>query len=195
MQIYKDYLLKLHNKYREDVASGVIKGLPEARQMPELIWHFKLALIAEYHVKRCLQELNYCVAVSKFTNPALNYGMNWLDIQAIPNYSRSTNSEKVTVQTEMWMHQVYKLALGQYEEGEVSEIRNILNDHNRYVGCAAAEDFDRKASRFVLVCYYNNQVDPASKLYTEGTFSEDDCAEGVSEDYAHLCKTLPDEFD
>ncbi|EDW19555.1 allergen Tab y 5.0101 [Drosophila mojavensis] len=195
MQIYRDYLLKLHNKYREEVASGDIKGLPAAMHMPELIWHFKLALIAEYHVKRCSQDLNYCLAVSTFTNPALNYGMNWLDIEPIPNYSRSTNSEKLTVQTEVWMHQVYKLALGQNEVGEVSQIKNILNDHNKYVGCAAAEDFNREASRFVLVCYYNSQIDPASDLYTAGTFSEDHCADGVSEDYPHLCKTLPDEFD
>lgn len=195
MQVYRDYLLKLHNKYREDVASGEIRGLAKASHMPELIWHFKLALIAEYHVKRCLQSLDYCMAVSTFATPALNYGMNWLDIKSLPKYVPSTNSEKLTVQTEQWMHQVYRLGLNIFDEEELNEIKNILNDNNSYVGCAAAEDLDREASRFVLICYYNNQREPSSPLYTAGTFSADKCVEGVSEDYPHLCKTLPDKFD
>ncbi|EDW70168.1 antigen 5 like allergen Cul n 1 isoform X1 [Drosophila virilis] len=191
MQIYKDYLVKLHNKYREDVASGALMGLAQASHMPELLWHSKLALIAEYHVKRCLQRLENCMAVTAFPNPAVNYGSSWLNIASLPSYTRSTNSEKLTSQTEQWLHQVYNLAQGDLGV-EVYEIKNILNDNNSYVGCAAAEDYDKAADRFVLICYYNHPHEEIRQIYKSGKFEVQQCPHGVSDSYPHLCKTITD---
>ncbi|EDV96949.1 GH14938 [Drosophila grimshawi] len=193
MQMYRNYLLKIHNKYREDVAAGTIIGLPMASHMPELKWHSKLALIAEYHVKRCLQSMfRYCMAVTNFPDPAVNYGSNLLDTQSLPSYTPSPNSEKLTAQVEQWTHQVYKLAQGHLFGNEVHEIRNILNDENQFVGCAAADYSDRAASRFVLICYYNNRIEAMAPIYKKGTFADKNCPHGISEDYPKLCKMLTD---
>lgn len=193
MQIYEDYLVKIHNKIRNDVASGSIPGLPKAQQMPEMLWHSKLALLAEYHVKRCLLNLsNYCVALTNFTEPAVNYGLNRLNIESIISYRSKINSNKITLQVDQWMNQVYKLAYGAEYMDEIYEIRNILNDRNSFLGCAAAEDYDRKSSRFVLICYYDEKHAWGTPIFQKGNFLSINCPRGRSDNYAHLCKPYKD---
>ncbi|XP_034481772.1 allergen Tab y 5.0101 [Drosophila innubila] len=193
MQIYEDYLVKIHNKYRNDVASGIIRGLPKAQQMPELLWHSKLALLAEYHVKRCLNMLtNYCVSLTNFTEPGVNYGLNWLNVESNSNYRPRINSNKITLQVDQWMHQVYSLANPTPYDEEVYEIRNILNDRNFFLGCAAAEDYDRRNSRFVLICYYGAKYEWGTPVYQKGTFLPINCPRNRSDNYAHLCKPYKD---
>ncbi|XP_060655784.1 uncharacterized protein LOC132791025 [Drosophila nasuta] len=193
MQVYEDYLVKIHNKYRDDVASGDIPGLAKATRMPEMLWHWKLALLAEYHVKRCLRNLSkYCVALTNFTTPAVSYGVSWLNVERMPDYNPKIYSEKITMQVDQWMVQVYKLAHF-YGYGEnLVEIGNILNERNFFLGCAAGEDYDRRNSRFVLICYYDEQYNSQNPLYKPGPFEASQCPRGRSDNYAHLCKPHKD---
>lgn len=193
MEIYKEYLIKMHNKYRNEVASGVIIGVSEAIHMPEMMWHSKLALLAEYHVKRCTESLKgYCTALPSFPNPAVNYGLNELDIRSQPDYRAKILSENILLQTEQWMHQVYKLDDSEHNYDKFPALINILNENNFYVGCAAAEYYDLNWSRFLLICYYDEILNGTQQIYETGPFDEDLCPLGVSEIYPYLCKPHKD---
>ncbi|KAL7733927.1 hypothetical protein ACLKA6_011631 [Drosophila palustris] len=193
MQVYEDYLVQIHNRFRENAASGSIPGLPKAQQMPELLWHSKLALMAEYHVKRCLLMLNnYCVALENFPEPGVNYALNWINLEPTISYRSKVNSNKITLQVDQWMLQAFRLAEAERTGDNVYEIRNILNDRNFYVGCAAAEDYDRRRSRFVLICYYDEKYNWRRPVYQKGTFQPTNCPRNRSDTYAHLCKPYKD---
>ncbi|XP_017843009.1 antigen 5 like allergen Cul n 1 [Drosophila busckii] len=191
MQNYQQYLLKIHNKYREQLAAGRVLGVLPARRMPELVWHSGLALLAEYHVKRCLQHLrNYCNALPGLpTPPAVNYGQSLLNLSDVDDYKPCPNSEQITMLAEQWLHRLHLLATA----ADIAELQNIVYDRNSHLGCAAAEDYDRNVSRFVLVCYLEHQYAGSLKrLYRTGNFSASNCALGRSQTYAHLCQTTAD---
>lgn len=197
----------MHNRYREEAASGLVDGVSGAVHLHEILWHSKLSLLAEYHVKRCLENLeNYCIALPDFPNPGVNYGFNQLDIRSMSDYHSTINSEKILVQTEQWMYQVYRLKeinrtshnntqryfkhTSDYDE--VYEIYNVLNENNFYVGCAAAEYFDRNWSQFILICYYDQPFNFSQPIYETGSFQAELCPHGPSNTYPHLCKAQKD---
>lgn len=206
MDIYKNYLTTMHNRYREEAASGRVEGVSGAVHLHEILWDSKLSLLAEYHVKRCLENLqDYCIALPDFPIPGVNYGFNLIDIRSISDYHSKINSEKIILQTEQWMYQVYSLNdsnrtadsnidvhkhTSDYDE--VYEIYNILNEKNFYVGCAAAEYFDRDWSQFVLICYYDAPFNFTQPIYETGSFQAEQCPHGPSNSYPHLCKAQTD---
>lgn len=207
MDIYKNYLTKMHNKYREEAASGMVEGVSGAVHLHELLWHSKLSLLAEYHVKRCLGNLmDYCIAMPGFPNPGMNYGFNQIDVRSMPDYYSKINSEKILLQTEQWMHQIYRLGdsnrtsvdnrlkyfkhISDYDD--VDEIYNILSEKNFYLGCAAAEYFDHNWSQFLLICYYDEPFNFTQPIYETGDFQAELCPHGPSNIYPHLCKAQRD---
>lgn len=193
MEIYKNYMVMMHNKYRNQVASGIIIGVSEAVRMPEMLWHSKLALLAEYHVKRCVDSLeDYCMALPGFPQPGVNYGLNELDIRAMPDYNVKTNSENILLQTEQWMHQVYRLDDSDHKFKELPALNNILNERNFYVGCAAAEYYNLSLSRFLLICYYDEAYNGTQQVYETGPFEPEQCPRGVSDRFPYLCKPHKD---
>ncbi|XP_022217675.2 venom allergen 3 homolog [Drosophila obscura] len=188
MEMYRSYLLAMHNMYRQRVASGEISGLPKAQHMPEMVWDIYLALVAEYHLKRCLRELHdLCVATDDFPDPIFNYGD---DLQPRPTHLLS-NMRQVTCLTERWLHEVY-LMKGIHAEAAPHAIRNIMNDRAAYMGCAAGQHYDNRNVRFVLICYYDLEPPRHQGLYATGDFNGKRCPSGSrSNRYANLCSTLP----
>ncbi|SPP76665.1 antigen 5 like allergen Cul n 1 [Drosophila guanche] len=187
MEMYRSYLLAMHNTYRQKVASGEISGLPKAQHMPELVWDIYLALVAEYHLKRCLRELNdVCVATDDFPEPAVNYGD---DLQSRALHLIS-NMRQVTFLTESWLHEVYQLQ-SIHTETAPRAIRHIINDRATHMGCAAGQNYDNRNVRFVLICYYDGDAPRKQNLYISGDFNESQCTAGRSQRYANLCGTLP----
>ncbi|XP_030372542.1 venom allergen 3 homolog [Scaptodrosophila lebanonensis] len=189
---FTEYLIKIHNKYRQNVAAGEIRQLPTAAHMPELVWDADLALVAEYHVKQCQTALtDYCVATNDFEAPKANVGAVFES--RIRGYS-STNTEYISIFAEQWLHQVYSITSGdihEYVRQEYSHIMTILNEKVSHFGCAAAQDFNLKHTRFLLICYYSSAPTLGTIVYTTGNFTPADCENGPSTDHPNLCKTLP----
>ncbi|XP_068149948.1 tabinhibitin 3 [Drosophila tropicalis] len=187
MQYFHEYLIRIQNRYRQDVASGAIQGLAPAQHMPELVWDSYLALLAEYHVKRCLKDLtNLCVATTDFDHPVLNYAVDWQPRQ----FKEISNVQLMTQLTERWLHQVFDIQTND-PDAAPAEIRNIINDYATYLGCAAGQDYDLRSSRFVLICYYSSGPEWGQELYRRGSFNVTHCSNGKSESYDNLCKTKP----
>ncbi|XP_020809084.1 uncharacterized protein LOC110184785 [Drosophila serrata] len=188
MQSFRRYLLTVHNKYRQDVASGRLKRLPSALKMPELVWDDYLALLAEYHLKRCQIELpsNSCVATDDFPNANFNYGE---DFFARPQRKQS-NVRHMTLLTEEWMDEVYDLETIDTDAAS-DNIANIIADRVTHMGCAAGQDYDLWNVHFALYCYYSSGPPLHDTLYEKGSFNVSLCAHGKSEEYENLCKTLP----
>ncbi|XP_017043634.1 scoloptoxin SSD552 [Drosophila ficusphila] len=187
MMLFRQYLLGLHNGYRQEVASNSFGDLPPAQKMPELVWDDYLEVIAEYHLKRCKEELpeNICLATDDFDNPQFNYVE---DFYARP-LVRQSNVREITILAEQWLDEIYDLDDIATDEAE-SEIRNIINDRGSYMGCAAGQDFDLWNTHFMLVCYYSDGPPLEGNLYEEGSFNASLCPHGKSDAYPDLCKTL-----
>ncbi|XP_017109001.2 venom allergen-1 [Drosophila bipectinata] len=185
---FRRYLLTMHNKYREDVASGSLEYLPPAQRMPELMWEPYLAVLAEYHLKTCLEDLpgQPCVATDDFPDPKSNYAA---DIYPRPQLPES-NVRQMTILTEEWMDEIYDLRDISCESAGYA-IRNIINDKAAYMGCAAGKDYDLRNIHFALVCYYSAGAPEGSSLYDAGKFNASSCPHGPSGAYPNLCQTLP----
>ncbi|XP_001353764.3 venom allergen 3 homolog [Drosophila pseudoobscura] len=187
MEMYRRYLVAMHNMYRQRVAGGEVSGLPRAQHMPEMVWDIYLALVAEYHLKSCLRELhNLCVATDDFSEPAFSYGE---DLQ--PRSERLTsNMRQMTFLTEQWLHEVYLLKSINTESAPKA-IRNIITDRAAYMGCAAGQSYDNRQVRFVLICYYDWGPPRHQNLYATGHFNERRCPGGRSSRHTNLCSTVP----
>ncbi|XP_070070901.1 scoloptoxin SSD976 isoform X1 [Drosophila takahashii] len=187
MLYFREYLLGLHNGYRQEVASNMFVDLPSAQKMPELAWDNYLAVVAEYHLKRCQLELpeNSCLATDDFDDPHFNYAE---DFYPRPPF-RQSNVREMTILAEQWLDELYDMEDIATESGE-SEIRNIINDRSSYMGCAAGQDYDLWNVHFMLVCYYSAGPSHEGSLYEEGPFNASLCPFGRSDRYPDLCKTL-----
>ncbi|XP_017133859.1 venom allergen 3 isoform X2 [Drosophila elegans] len=187
MQFFRQYLLGLHNEYRQEVASSVYADLPPAQKMPELVWDDYLSVVAEYHLKRCQRELpdDLCLATDDFAHPQFNYAEDFYPRPRI----RQSNVREMTTLSEQWMDELFDLDDISTENAE-SEIGNIINDKSSYMGCAAGRDFDLWNIHFVLVCYYSSGPPEKGSLYEEGLFNASLCTHGQSDVYPNLCKTL-----
>ncbi|KAI8040315.1 scoloptoxin SSD976 isoform X1 [Drosophila gunungcola] len=187
MQFFRQYLLGLHNEYRQEVASSVYADLPPAQNMPELVWDDYLSVVAEYHLKRCQREVpdDLCLATDDFADPHFNYAEDFYPRPRI----RQSNVREMTILSEQWMDELFDLDDISTENAE-SEIGNIINDKSSYMGCAAGRDFDLWNIHFVLVCYYSSGPPEKGSLYEEGLFNASLCPHGQSDEYPNLCKTL-----
>ncbi|EDV51290.2 venom allergen 3 [Drosophila erecta] len=187
MAYFREYLLGLHNGYRQEVASNLFPDLPPARKMPELVWDNYLSVVAEYHLKRCQMELpaDSCVATDDFAEPHFNYAQDFYPRPVM----RQSNVREMTILAEQWLDELFDLEdISTYNaEGE---IRNIINDRSSHMGCAAGQDYDLWNIHFVLVCYYSSGPPVKGKLYEEGQFNASLCPNGHSDEYPGLCKTL-----
>lgn len=187
MQSFRQYLLTVHNKYRQDVASGRMEGLPLAKKMPQLTWDNYLALLAEYHLKRCQMELptSSCVATDDFPDPHFNYA----ELFFPRPQRRQSNVRQMIVLTEEWLDEIYDLESIATEMAGAN-IANIICDRSTHMGCAAGQDYDLWNVHFALVCYYSAGPSQDESLYEAGSFNASLCAHGKSEAYSDLCKAL-----
>ncbi|XP_017081032.1 antigen 5 like allergen Cul n 1 [Drosophila eugracilis] len=187
MAYFREYLLELHNGYRQEVANNSFIDLPPAQKMPELVWDQYLSVVAEYHLKRCQQELpdNSCCATDDFADPHFNFAEDFYPRPVIPQ----SNVREMTILAEQWLDELYDMDDIVTDEAE-SDIRNIINDQSAYMGCAAGQDYDLWNIHFVLICYYSSGPPHTGQLYTAGQFNASLCPHGPSDEYPSLCKTL-----
>lgn len=62
----KNLLVDLHNRYRNQVASGELPGFSPARRMAKLTWNNQLAYFAELNTKTCkMASLNVNLILNK----------------------------------------------------------------------------------------------------------------------------------
>jgi len=74
-QVDINQILDLHNKFRSQIARGLISGFSSASRMPTVKWNNELADLAELHTRDCSMDHDSCHNTDTFIFSGQNIGL------------------------------------------------------------------------------------------------------------------------
>lgn len=182
----KNLIVDTHNKYRNQVAIGDLKGYEPAAQMNLVQWDEDLAETAELMAEHGTYKHDQCRATETSGKAGQNIG-----------YSRSTEklNETKVVETRMrkWFEE-YKLnpeVVKRYFRGSgAGHFTAMVRDKTSLIGCAASsfnyEFGGRLRYQIIVACNYQTTNILNAPTYTPGK-SCSQCPSGCSITYKGLC--------
>lgn len=196
----KDLVVKLHNEYRQKVATGretLAGGLPTASNMMEMVWDDELAAVAQKHAEQCVFKHDCCPCrqVDRFqTGQNIYMGFSW----SMPDDTYWPTMVKAFYDEVSLFKKEY---ISPFVFGSWGHFSQVVWATSWRVGCGRAVFKDDKWFKTFLVCNYG----PAgnffkAKMYKEGppcsecpsgTCCGSSCqASGIRSNYEGLCKAI-----
>ncbi|KAH8235165.1 hypothetical protein KR032_009386 [Drosophila birchii] len=209
-----DLIVNEHNAYRNVLAGGKIKHLPQPQRMATLLWHDELEHLATLNVKQCALQYDACHNTLEFRNSGQNLALVNLThtVKSAKNHTpeemptnhtheslptiadtNHTNENILKMIIAGWWNQnvnvtatdVHRFPKGSLEES-ARNFAVMARDNNTFLGCAALR-FEKPPGQphFLLACNYASDYSCDWPLYKEKSFG---CKSGFDMKYPFLCK-------
>ncbi|KAH8342437.1 hypothetical protein KR059_007496, partial [Drosophila kikkawai] len=210
-----DLILNEHNAYRNLLASGKIKHLPQPERMATLQWHDELEYLATLNVKQCALQSDPCHNTLEFRTSGQNLALinitqlaetddnhtdasllkltNHTDHQSLLDLTNHTDENLIKLVIATWWDEsanvtgedVRRFPKGKLEDS-AGHFAVMARENNTFVGCAALK-FDKSKGQphFLLACNYASDYICDWPLYKEKSFG---CKSGLDLKYPFLCK-------
>ncbi|KAH8380753.1 hypothetical protein KR200_005964 [Drosophila serrata] len=187
-----DLILNEHNAYRNVLAAGKIKHLPQPQRMATLQWNDELEHMATLNVKQCALQYDSCHNTPEFRNSGQNLAL--INVTQLDEHiDNHTDESLIKMAIAGWWNQSVNVTgtdVNRFPKGKLEEsARNfavMARDNNTFVGCAALR-FDKSPGHphFLLACNYASDYICDWPLYKEKSFG---CKSGFDLKYPFLCK-------
>lgn len=169
---FKDLILKRHNEYRQQIASGSNSKFPTAKKMGVIEWDDTLQFVAEKHAIHCSFQHDQCRATPAYPKS----GQNLYYMATAMQYANATNA--VNEGLNAWFVEWQDARAGIVDnllssDSAAFHFTVMVNDNNNKVGCGLIQynmywsgyTFDA----FQLTCNYQYTNMLSEPMYVRGT--------------------------
>uniref|UniRef100_A0A0K8T6U2 SCP domain-containing protein n=1 Tax=Lygus hesperus TaxID=30085 RepID=A0A0K8T6U2_LYGHE len=187
-------MLHLHNEYRDKIASGKIKGWPQAANMRQMSWDYFSEAVALRWVQQCKPGHDDCRPTQTFHNVGQNWGSEAFDTE-FPT-SNGTFAG--------WIEEINSVKrptslLKKFRDGNWRHFTQVIWANSDSLGCGEIHALDGGLKATIVTCNYGptgNFMD--KKMYLMGEPCSQ-CPEGTAckpnSAYPHLCAKPTDDIE
>lgn len=184
LKLYTNFIVDLHNKFRNQIAGGKIPNHLSAVRMGTVEWDWDLAYLAGLNVKTCEFDHDQC-------RNTVNYPYSGQNI-ARKSYRNKNFSlrEILEKQIQAWFdeHEFsnMKEINAATNNEEIGHFTAMIHENSIRVGCAAVE-FKKLSKTYVITtCNYSHTNILGKKIYRSGKTASE-CTTGRNTKYPNLC--------
>ncbi|KAH8413598.1 hypothetical protein KR222_001626, partial [Zaprionus bogoriensis] len=180
-------IVRIHNKYRDRVAHGMMRFLPPAGRMFTLVWDNQLARFAEYIAMECnLEKPDKVITLSYASKPGFNSACS-----KYPIGEHQDTMQIVRSQLKIWFDESRYIMEGDYifnTGPNTKHFRQMMVGLNSHVGCAiAAHHVDNTWVYLMFYCLYGCSKTDNYGIYEASTYPGSKCICGINPSFRHLC--------
>ncbi|KAH8287311.1 hypothetical protein KR054_005669, partial [Drosophila jambulina] len=186
----KKITVNLHNKLRNQLASGKLTKYKPAKRMATMKWNNELASLAALNVKQCQMSHDACHNTQTFKAS----GQNLATFGSTGDITTTPAATLIRDSVNAWWNEkkdanqsIMAKYPSNYSGPQIGHFTAMAQEKNTHCGCAASYYVKDGWSWFLMACNYATTNWIGQPVYQAGTKASG-CKKGANANYPGLCK-------